>query len=50
MALKRLSTSWPRALMPELLELSLLVLDVLDVSDVDVVPDVELVADVLGTA
>ena len=40
MALNKLSTSCPRALMPELLELSLLV------SDVDVVPDVALVADV----
>jgi hypothetical protein len=40
-ALKRLSTSCPRALMPELLELSLLV---------DVVPDVELVDEVLGIA
>jgi hypothetical protein len=46
MALKRLSTSCPRALMPELLELSLLVPDVLDVEDVS---DVELVSDVLGT-
>jgi hypothetical protein len=41
MALKRLSTSWPSALMPELLELSLSVDDVLDV---------ELEAAVLGTA
>jgi len=47
MALNRLSTSCPKALMPELLELSLLVLDV---PDVLVVPDVELVAAVLGTA
>ena len=41
MALKRLSTSCPRALMPELPDVSLAV---------DDVPDVELVAEVLGIA
>lgn len=44
MALKRLSTSCPSALMPELLEVSLLVDDALDALDV------ELVDDVLGVA
>ena len=44
MALKRLSTSCPRALMPELLELLLLVLDV------ELAFEVEFVAAVLGTA
>jgi hypothetical protein len=41
MALKRLSTSCPSALIPELLDVSLAVLDVLDM---------ELVAPVLGIA
>ena len=41
MALKRLSTSCPSALMPELVDVSLVVADVLDV---------ELVSAVLGTA
>jgi hypothetical protein len=41
MALKRLSTSCPRALIPELLEVSLLAADVLDAA---------LLAEVLGVA
>lgn len=44
MALKRLNTSCPSALMPELLDVSLLVDDELDVLEV------ELVDDVLGVA
>jgi hypothetical protein len=50
MALKRLSTSWPRALMPELLEVSLPVLEVLDAELVEDVFEVELVGEVLGVA
>jgi hypothetical protein len=40
MALKRLSTSCPSALIPELLDVSLLVDDVLDVLNVELVDDV----------